>query len=481
MGQLSLTIDDAVELFKHETGLNLAIGTKTDYSDGNGTHGFAELSHDGNFYGILAVSQNGRGARIGESYAYKGKHPSLATDGTGRDCIGLEVAVIDGQLVRLDSNQTPFLGRAPLTEAEQRAQNATDLAYFNTGASYTPAGLMIHNEMLMHRYFCNTMSVDDAVAEAWKPLDANTSLRLLSIEKKGRRGQDRSNQWVCEKNPVTQQADPPHLDITAFSGNDFSYFFTENNDIVDACVLLGVDPGAAYRAFAEQGMRVAQKTPGKVRERHEEKYNALRDALQERIVQRARQLGLAKRNEEYSTLGKILFQSKLMYGEVDRARLALRFLRELPIADYEKEPLRPGTTLDQVKWYLDTHNEHLLGVLPEIQPAQDRFLFLQLAKYRSILTGRDSRHEPLYRFERDILGVSQLLDPHDVRTYFMLLKTMLREEGNVVLTGIERVRHDIEQASPDQRRAYFEAVREVIADPLHEAALEKGRAALNPK
>ena len=104
MGQLSLTIDDAVELFKHETGLNLAIGTKTDYSDGNGTHGFAELSHDGNFYGILAVSQNGRGARIGESYAYKGKHPSLATDGTGRDCIGLEVAVIDGQLVRLDSN-----------------------------------------------------------------------------------------------------------------------------------------------------------------------------------------------------------------------------------------------------------------------------------------------------------------------------------------------------------------------------------------
>ncbi|MBS3142352.1 hypothetical protein J4464_03105 [Candidatus Woesearchaeota archaeon] len=153
MGQLNLSIDQAVDLFRQETGREVEIHALTDYSNGNKTDGFAELTVDGNFYGILAVSHHGHGpgSRIEESYAYQGNHPSLATDGTGRDCTGLEVAVIDGQLVRLDSNQTPFLGRAPLTEAEQRAQNATDLAYFNTGASYTPAGLMIHNEMLMHR------------------------------------------------------------------------------------------------------------------------------------------------------------------------------------------------------------------------------------------------------------------------------------------------------------------------------------------
>lgn len=104
-----MKLESVVKTISEEMGIPLECQNLTVYTGkGKSSLQFADVFHQGEYYGHVVLSTDKNGDR--EYCAYSGNHPVLAETVDWRESLGLHIQRDEKGEFRVDSNPAPFLG-----------------------------------------------------------------------------------------------------------------------------------------------------------------------------------------------------------------------------------------------------------------------------------------------------------------------------------------------------------------------------------
>ena len=137
-----MDIADTISRIAAEMGISLEARNVRVYSGtGKSSSQDAEIFHDGQYYGCVALATDKSGAM--EYCYYSGNHPALAGNKDWRKELGLHIERDEQGEFRVDSNPVQFLGWGivdPKTETPE--ENSRRIPYI---VGFSRAGIHMHN------------------------------------------------------------------------------------------------------------------------------------------------------------------------------------------------------------------------------------------------------------------------------------------------------------------------------------------------